>query len=202
MTVIVDAMGDKCPIPVVKAKKALDEMGEGTLEVFVDNATAVTNLKNLAAKKKCEAESEQLEEEKFVVRITATAESVAIKADENAEAELAPAKKPVVVISSNIMGDGDDKLGYNLMKAFVFALTQQEVLPSHVLMYNGGVKLACEGSESLNDLKTLEELGVTVLSCGTCLDNYGLTDKLSVGQPTNMYVIVETQLEAGAILRP
>ncbi|WP_165249238.1 sulfurtransferase-like selenium metabolism protein YedF [Adlercreutzia sp. ZJ141] len=203
MDMTVDALGDKCPLPVVKAKNALEVMGEGTLEVLVDNETAVTNLKNFAAKKRCTAESEQLAEAKYAVRITATAESLCAQTAPEADADAtAPAKKPVVVISSNLMGSGDDKLGATLMKGFIFALTQQDTLPSAVLFYNSGVKLTCEGSESLDDLRSLADSGVTILSCGTCLQNFELSDKLAVGEPTNMYVIVETQMEAGAIIRP
>lgn len=200
----IDALGDACPLPVVKAKQALDVIGAGTLEVLVDNETAVTNLGNLAKKKGFESTSKQVAEKKYAVRIVATEPP----AKEVAASDAAPApaaaeqKPPAVVISSDIMGGGDDKLGATLMKGFIFALTQQDTLPSAVLMYNGGVKLACEGSPALDDLRALEEAGVSVLACGTCLKNFDLEGELAVGEPTNMYVIVEMQMEAGAIIRP
>ena len=100
------------------------------------------------------------------------------------------------------MGAGDDDLGHTLMKAFVFALTQQDELPASVLFYNGGVKLTCEGSPLLDDLHALADAGVEVLSCGTCLNHYGLTEKLAVGEVTNMYVIVEKQMTARVVVRP
>ena len=106
------------------------------------------------------------------------------------------------VISSEAMGQGDDRLGKILMKSFLFALTQQDILPETVLLYNGGAFLSCEGSESLEDLKKLEELGVEILTCGTCLDFYGLKEKLAVGGISNMYEIVEKQCRAHTILRP
>ena len=87
------------------------------------------------------------------------------------------------------MGEGDEELGRILMKGFIFALTQQEHLPSAILFYNGGARLTCEDSASLEDLKNLASLGVEILTCGTCLNHYGLTDKLAVGDVTNMYVI-------------
>ena len=88
------------------------------------------------------------------------------------------------------------------MKGFIFALTQQEHLPSAILFYNGGARLTCEDSASLEDLKNLASLGVEILTCGTCLNHYGLTDKLAVGDVTNMYVITEKQMQADLILRP
>ena len=86
------------------------------------------------------------------------------------------------MISSEAMGQGDDRLGKILMKSFLFALTQQDILPETVLLYNGGAFLSCEGSESLEDLKKLEELGVEILTCGTCLDFYGLKEKTGCGR--------------------
>ena len=75
-------------------------------------------------------------------------------------------------------------------------------LPKSVLLYNGGVKLSTEGSDSIEDLKELEEKGVEILSCGTCLNFYNLQDKLKVGKVTNMYSIVEEMSGATNIIRP
>ena len=75
-------------------------------------------------------------------------------------------------------------------------------LPKAVLLYNGGVKLSSEGSDSIEDLKALEEKGVEILSCGTCLNFYNLQDKLKVGKVTNMYSIVEEMTGATNIVRP
>ena len=84
----------------------------------------------------------------------------------------------------------------------MFALTQLDELPETVLMYNGGVKLACTGSSSLDDLRTLAEAGVEIMSCGTCLNFYDLKEKLAVGEVTNMYVIVEKMSGADRVVRP
>ena len=100
------------------------------------------------------------------------------------------------------MGEGNDELGKILLKGYLFALTQQETLPSTILFYNGGASVTCEGSASLDDLRELAKLGVEILTCGTCLNYYGLTDKLRVGEITNMYVIAEKQLQADLVLRP
>ena len=100
------------------------------------------------------------------------------------------------------MGRGDDELGRKLMKAFIFAVTQQDELPATMLFYNGGAKLTCEGSPVLDDLACLAEQGVEILTCGTCLEHYGIKDKLQVGEVTNMYVIVEKMEKASVVVRP
>lgn len=100
------------------------------------------------------------------------------------------------------MGQGSDELGAILIKGFLYALTQQEHLPDTILFYNGGATIPIEGSVSLEDLRTLEAMGVEILTCGTCLNYYGLTDKLAVGAVTNMYDIVEKLTKAGKVIRP
>lgn len=108
----------------------------------------------------------------------------------------------VVVISSNTMGHGNDELGGVLIKGFIYAISQQDELPATMLFYNGGAKLTCEDSASMEDLKSLEAAGVEILTCGTCLNYYGLTEKLAVGEVTNMYVIAEKMTKAGLIIKP
>ena len=174
------ALGDACPLPVVKAKKAISELqGAGQVEVLVDNEIAVQNLTKMAQQKCYQYSAEKLEERKYRVLFT-LGEAV------DAPAEQAPVCVPdartdtVVAISAAVMGDGNEELGKTLLKAFVFALTQQDKLPKTILFYNGGAALTCEGSAMLEDLKALEAQGVEILTCGTCLNFYGLTEKLAV----------------------
>lgn len=100
------------------------------------------------------------------------------------------------------MGEGEAELGNILMKGFIYALTQLETLPSTVLLYNKGAYLSCEGSPVLEDLQILSEAGVEILTCGTCLNYYGLGEILKVGSVANMYMIVETQAKADLIIEP
>ena len=204
----VDAMGDQCPIPVIKTKKALKEITETTLvEVHVDNEIAVQNLSKMAKQKNLEYKCEKLEEQHYIIKINAEAEGVSIqqKAPAENDKEICyPDRKSntVVVLSSNQMGNGSEELGQILMKGFIFALTELDELPSTVLLYNSGVKLSTEGSNSIEDLKTLQAQGVEILSCGTCLNYYELTEKLQVGEVTNMYFILEKMAQADKIIRP
>ncbi len=115
----------------------------------------------------------------------------------------APARaKLVLSVYTDCMGRGDDELGHKLMKAFIFAVTQQEELPATMLFYNGGAKLTVEGSPVLDDLKAGRAGGVEILTCGTCLDHFGIKDQLAVGEVTNMYVIVEKMEQAVRVVRP
>ena len=97
----------------------------------------------------------------------------------------------VVAVDAEFMGRGDDELGHILMKGLIYALAHQESVPETMLFYNGGAHLTCEGSELLEDIKELEARGTKILTCGTCLDFYGIKDKLAVGEVTNLYAIAE-----------
>lgn len=200
----VNAMGDTCPIPVIKTRNAIKEMqGDGVVEVKVDNEIAVQNLTKLANQLQYANSSEKLGDAEYKVTITVD------KPLDNAAAQEvincipdARAKKTVVAIGADHMGEGNAELGEVLIKGFIFALTQQDILPSTILFYNGGAKLTCEGSPALEDLKSLEAEGVEILTCGTCLNYYQLSDKLQVGDVTNMYVIVEKMVKADNIIKP
>lgn len=206
----VNAIGDACPIPVVKAKNAVKSLqGGGQVEVLVDNEIAVQNLTKMAVQKGYGVHSQKLEERRYQVVLTVegSVSEVSVSADneelENMQ-ECCPDRQRnvVVVISSAQMGEGSEELGRALMKGFLYALAQQDELPRTILFYNGGAALTCEGSQSLEDLKSMEEEGVEILTCGTCLNHYGLTDKLQVGAVTNMYVIAEKMTGAGVIVKP
>ena len=199
--VTVNAIGDPCPIPVIKATKALNEMQEaGILEVHVDNEVAVQNLNRLANSKGVKVASVKTGEMEFVV--TMTLEGAVTVSDTPAVCIPDARGDVVVAVGSNVMGKGDDALGATLMKGFLYAISQLEVLPKAVLFYNGGAKLTVEGALSVEDLKSMEAQGVEILTCGTCLNFYGLTDKLAVGSVTNMYAIVEKLNGASKVIRP
>ena len=204
MEKIIDCKGMACPLPVVNAKKASEEMGPGDqLTVLVDNEIAVQNLTRFAEHKGFTVSAEKKGEKEYAV-IMGISGAVAEEAKEESVACVMDVRRKgmLVVLSANVMGTGDPKLGTALMKAFVFALTKQDQLPDTVLCYNTGAYLTCEGADTLEDLKLLESEGVTVLTCGTCLDFYGLKEKLAVGGVTNMYDIVERMENAAQIIKP
>jgi len=197
---VVDALGKACPIPVVMTKKALAEMTEpGTLKVLVDNETAVQNVSRLAAGKNYKNGCEKTDDGNFAITIEVDDLTKAAADEETA----APAEGPMVVsIGSDHMGEGDPELGKALMKAFIFAVSQQDKLPDTILFYNGGAKLTCEGSASLEDIQKMADAGVEIMTCGTCLNFYGIADTLKVGIVTNMYSIVEKLEKASRVVKP
>lgn len=200
----VDARGDACPIPVVKTKAAIAKLnGEGTVETLVDNETAVQNLTKMAHQKGYGVTSEKQNDSCYRVSMTIQEREDNDNAPEKALSQpMVQEQNTVGVISADHMGEGDNELGRTLLKGFIFALVTQEERPRTILFYNGGARLTCEGSDSLEDLRTLAEQGVELLTCGTCLNFYGLTDKLAVGGVTNMYEIVEKQMKATLVVRP
>ena len=202
----VNAIGDACPIPVVKTKNAIRELGgSGVVEVSVDNEIAVQNLLKMAKQKEYEAEFEKKSNTEYIVTInvnggaasdTKPVTKATVKSDE------IKLKETIVVIDSDKMGDGDEEFSKTLLKGFIYALSSQDIPPAKILFYNTGVRITTEGSASIEDLKVLEKAGAKIYSCGACLNNYGLSEKLSVGEVTNMYDIVSYLMEADLVIRP
>lgn len=188
----VDAIGQVCPVPIIMTKNALKDIEEGQVEISVDNRISLENLQKMSKEMGYDYTVEE-SGDIFKIVINKMRESVELRESE---------ENTVVVIDSLHMGKGDVELGRILMKGFIYTLSEMEELPKTILFYNEGVKLAIEGAESLQDLKSLEERGVEILSCGTCLNFYGITEKLRVGSVTNMYTILERQMKATRVIKP
>jgi selenium metabolism protein YedF len=187
----IDARGLPCPRPVVETKKALDEIETGTVTVLVDNPESRDNVARFAGSRGCRVE---VQEDNGVFRLTVVKEAGS-EAPEGKESTI------VVLITSDVFGTGDRRLGEILMKAFLNTLWDAETRPAKLLFMNSAVNLTTEGSEVLETLKLLEKEGVEVFSCGTCLEYYSLTEKLSVGSVTNMYDTVDSLLSADKIIK-
>lgn len=204
----VDALGLECPIPVVKTKKALEE---DVVEVLVDNDTSVKNLEKMAKQKEYGFKVDK-EENHYKITISKNNDTKTTVEEKHKNEKIMKStieditfespKGYIVVINTDSVGHGDEKLGKILLKSFIYSLTGQDVLPEYILLYNGGVKLTVEDSDSFQDLKDLEEAGVKIMSCGICLDYYDLKDKISVGEVTNMFRIVELMRTANRVVRP
>ena len=203
----VNAMGKQCPIPVVMTKKVIDNAAVGDeIEILIDNETAVNNLSRLANKTGCTFVSEKLGDKKYQVKMAVKTEQTGGTLEEEEFVCEAPHKKvTVAVISSNVMGNGDDELGKILIKGFIYALSQMETHPDTILFYNGGAKLTTEDSESLEDLKKMEEETFAKIIMGkadisefdTFVENWKM-----VGKVTDMYTIAERMTGADKVIRP
>ena len=199
----------ECPIPVIKTKKALEE--DDVVEVLVDNDTSVKNLEKMAKQKEYGFKVDK-EENHYKITISKNNDTETAVEEKHKNEKIMKStieditfespKGYIVVINTDSVGHGDEKLGKILLKSFIYSLTGQDVLPEYILLYNGGVKLTVEDSDSFQDLKDLEEAGVKIMSCGICLDYYDLKDKMSVGEVTNMFRIVELMRTANRVVRP
>lgn len=185
----VDARGLQCPQPVIMAKKALEEITSGEVIVIVDNVTAKENISRLAANMNYQHEVED-KEGCYYIKISKCQE-VDNKVENN---------DFVIIITSDKLGIGEDKLGQLLMKTYTYTLTETKPYPKAVIFINSGVKLAVESSEVLENIQKLADLNIEIISCGTCLDYYNIKDKLKVGIIGNMYTIVEYMNNAAKVI--
>lgn len=97
----------------------------------------------------------------------------------------------VLVIQSSVLGRGDEQLGQLLMASFLRQLGESDEKPAKLVFWNSGVQLVCEGSSVINFLRKLEEAGVEILACTTCLEFFDLAEKIQVGKPTTMVKSVQ-----------
>lgn len=198
----VDARGLACPRPVIETRKALRTMSAGRLEVIVDNEIALQNLEKMAKQLGLAYETETVQDDHHLMVIAAAGGIEKVPEATEAPPKRESGGEAVVVLSSQFMGTGDPVLGQLLMKSFVYALTELDKPPARIVLYNGGVKLAVTGSDSLPDLQKLAKQGTEIFCCGTCLDYYRLTDELGVGHVSNMYEIAEILLGADRLIQP
>lgn len=183
----VDCRGLACPEPVIRTKKAIEELAAGRITVIVDNEAAKTNITKFAAANNLGAAVEAKDGAYYISMIKGADYAAA---DSQAVADQAGSQ--VYLLTRDTLGDGSPELGAVLIKAFMTTLLAVKPLPAAVLLVNAGVKLAVQHSPVLDQLAALAGQGVVVSACGTCLDYYQLTSQLAVGDVTNMYNIVET----------
>jgi len=192
MEKIIDCKGLKCPQPVINTKKYFDSIEEGQATIIVDNEVSKNNVSKFA---ESNGFISNVQEKEGLYHIIISKENSSCKPMNFSEKQL------TIVVSNDKLGLGDDKLGTTLMKSYFYALSESDLLPSYLLFLNAGVKLTTENSDCLDSIKKLQEKGVTVLSCGTCLDFYNLKEKLAVGEITNMYTIIEKMNSADKTIK-
>jgi len=198
MPKILDLSGLACPMPVIRTKEALEGGEPQEFIVVVDNDAARDNVSRFAQSRGCTVS----------VAATGSCYHLTIRPPLGQPGEgcvfpgAAPApQSTVVVFASDRMGEGDPELGAILMRAFCQTVVQLPA-PQKLIFYNRGVFLTLNDSPVLSELKGLEEMGVDLLVCGTCLDYYKVRDRLAAGQVSNMFSILEAQMQAGRIIRP
>ncbi len=182
-----DCRGQACPHPVLKTKEIVDGGEVQSLTVLVDNEASRENV------------SRFLERSGFVVRVDFRDGALAVTGTRDQEVpglegpeveEEAELRKILVLVGADRLGKGDDVLGKKLILSFIGTLKEMGRELWCLVLLNAGVKLAVTGSELLESIQELEQEGVMVLVCGTCLNHFQLLEQKRVGQTTNMLDIV------------
>jgi len=202
---IIDTKGHLCPAPLIAAKKALKETAGGeSFILLTDNQTSFDNLSRFLKDNKADF---QVSESGGVWTLTitkTTGDDAQTKPEEYCTSSISHFQKGnfIVVISSDKMGEGDEELGHLLMANFIKALKDLDELPSKMVFYNNGVKLATKSSPVIEHLRDLEKMGVELMLCATCISHYSLESVVGAGTVSNMYTITEVMASAGNIIKP
>jgi intracellular sulfur oxidation DsrE/DsrF family protein len=109
-------------------------------------------------------------------------------------------KDTIIQITNDGMGKGDPALQHKLIVKYLELIQMNEGLPNAITFYTNGVKMVVEGSPALEQLRALEDKGVRLIVCSTCLEHYGLTDKVKVGIVGGMTDIIEAQAKADKVI--
>ncbi len=182
----IDARGLACPKPVIETKKAIEIINNGKVKVIVDNYIAKENIIKLS--RSMNLEFNILKEEDSFIEIEIIKGEFLENITEEKSNDI---ENSCVFISSDKIGEGDIELGKILMKGFVYTLTETKPYPKYIILVNSGVNLSTGNEDTIENLKKLENFGVEIVSCGTCLDFYNLKESLKVGRVSNMYDILE-----------
>jgi selenium metabolism protein YedF len=195
---VLDCRGLACPQPVIQTRQALDRLEGSCLRVILDNEGSCINVRRFAESQGHAVTSEETEGA-YHVRIAKGAGGTAAVAPA-VVCDAAEGRRTVVYVSSEGIGRGDDVLGHKLMAAYLDTLAQFAPQVSHVILINAGVKLAVDGSPVLDQIRNLERMGAQVFACGTCLNHFGIADRLHVGSVSNMLAILEVLSAAERVL--
>jgi selenium metabolism protein YedF len=193
-----DCRGLACPSPVLKTKEVIDRGAVQQLTVLVDNSAASENVRRFLSRSGYQVMVDQQEGTFAVTGQRNTMETPCQVVQETAQTE--ERQKILVLLGTEQLGRGDDELGRKLVVNFLSTLKEMGPDLWRLVLVNGGVKLATDGSEVLGTLQELERDGVQVLVCGTCLNHFGILEEKRVGETTNMLDIVTgTQLASKVV---
>jgi selenium metabolism protein YedF len=201
---LVDARGEVCPRPLILTRRALSACKPGQpVRILIDNEISKNNVTRFLADNGFPL---QCTEHDGLYELALFGAASAVLPCPDAPFYCAPVSTTVaghaVVISGNRMGTGDDALGELLLKAFVNTIAEVKPLPGVIVLYNSGVHMATDDSPVVESLRTLQNSGVKILVCGTCVNFYDLGDRIHVGVISNMYTILEMITSASLVIKP
>jgi selenium metabolism protein YedF len=191
-----DCRGLACPNPVIKTKELIDRGAVQQVKVLVDNPAAQENVGRFLQRAGFEVQVEERQGTFMIHGSRAAAGPCEIMIPQ-ADAAL---PKILILMGADRLGRGDDLLGAKLMGNFIATLKEMGQELWCVVLLNAGVKLAVAGSEVLAGLQHLEQAGVRLLVCGTCLNYFQLLEAKQVGETTNMLDIVTAMQLADKVI--
>jgi selenium metabolism protein YedF len=197
---MLDCRGLACPQPVIRTKEALEGQAPEKIDVLVDNAAASQNVSRFLTSQGYSAQVAAQGSDYLISGQRQPGQAAQAPPAEVFSCAPGGQQRILVFVRSDTLGRGDDKLGAGLMKNFLLTLKEMGPELWRLVMVNAGVKLACEGAETLATLKDLEAAGVSILVCGTCLNHFGLLEKKQAGETTNMLDIVTSMQVASKVI--
>ena len=202
MAIVVDARGLPCPQPVIKTKEALEQYNREPFQVIVSSQESRDNVIRFLIHNRVEIDKVEEKAGEFFIHTRKSEGKIQAEVPQETYvcAPQATGIGTTVFINKDRIGHGSDELGNNLIKAFIATIKELSVQPRTICFMNSGVKLTVKGAETLPYLKELEEKGIELLVCGTCLNYFNLKEQLSVGKISNMYDISETMLKSSKVI--
>lgn len=201
----IDVRGRPCPQPVLMVLEAIKK-GETAFRVLLDNAEAVQNVLRAVQSQGYRGQTARQGNRWQITVTPATpeAEQPVPTPPEEPAAEVPACSRPfaatrTLVIQSESLGHGSSELGKRILAQLLNTLALSDRRPQYIVLVNTGAKLAAAGSDLVEPLRELEEKGVLILVCGTCINYFGLEGKLAVGRPTNAYEVLNLMLDGGII---
>ena len=189
-----------CPQPVLATKDLIEEFPKEIVEIWVDNKASKENVARFLKSQGWSVTIKENTDGTF--QITGAPPTCEINHDEIDIQTASKNKEQILVfIPTDTFGSGNRELGHALMKNFLSTLKELGDDLWRIILVNGGVKLSIEGSPVINDLIELEQKGVSILVCGTCLNFFNILDKKKVGETTNMLDIITSMHIASKIIR-
>lgn len=200
MEKIINACGLTCPAPVLLVKDAVEQLDGDYLTVLVDNEPSLENVSRFLGSKGYSVESHQDEDTyKIIASIQGNVQVGQTEQNEKKQEQTAD-QQILVMITTDRLGSGDDELGLKLMISYIKTLKEMGPELWQIVFLNGGVKLTIGSSPVLQELQEYEKSGITILTCGTCLEHFNLTSEKQVGTTTNMLDIVMATELAGKVV--
>jgi selenium metabolism protein YedF len=193
-----DCRGLACPSPVLKTKEVIDRGNIQQLKVLVDNAAASENVSRFLTRFGYQV---MVNQQEGAFAVTGQRKAVETQCEQVLETpHRDKGHKILVLLGTECLGRGDDELGRKLVVNFLATLKEMGQELWRLVLVNGGVKLAIDGSGVLGALQELEQDGVQVLVCGTCLNHFGILEQKRVGETTNMLDIVTSMQLANKVI--